>query len=278
MKVVIPSYNRAQTISTHKLLDAAGYDDYLIILHTEEQAAEYRKNPTIRPEKIHVSGQPRGISNQRRYIARKLIPFSHWYLTLDDNIRGFKGVDPLHYWKPDLPVQEKSFDRRIFEYEFGWDMFMKRVEDDQRYCKHHGIHYAGFATVPNFYFLGKKYRQVGYVISKAALIHNMGLEYDPNLEAMEDFGFTAENLRVFGKVLINNFMWPVAGHYEAGGIGTYEQRLPRKIRDCEYLMAKYPGLFRYKVKAGCHPKAELQVRFTSPSQVEAWRQGFLKAK
>ena len=36
-------------------------------------------------------------------------------------------------------------------------------------------------------------------------------------------------------------------------------------------MKKYPGLFRYKIKKGCHPKAELQVCFTNVNQVEEWR-------
>jgi hypothetical protein len=94
---------------------------------------------------------------------------------------------------------------------------------------------------------------------------------DPKIQAMDDYGFSAEHHYLYGKVLINNFLWPVAGHYEPGGIGTYEDRVGRKIQDCNYLMQKYPGFFRYKVKKDCHPKAELQVRFTNETQVQTWR-------
>jgi hypothetical protein len=134
-----------------------------------------------------------------------------------------------------------------------------------------GVEYIGFATVDNYFFNSKKYKTVGYVISKAVAIKYMGLRYDRNLEAMEDFGYCAEQIIKNNAVLINAWIKPVAGHYEKGGIGTYEQRLPRKIRDCEYLMRKYPDFFRYKIKNNCHPKAELQIRFNNPKQVIEWK-------
>jgi len=36
-------------------------------------------------------------------------------------------------------------------------------------------------------------------------------------------------------------------------------------------MKKYPNLFRYKEKKGCHPKAELQIRFNNPKQIIEWK-------
>jgi len=159
-----------------------------------------------------------------------------------------------------------------------WVLGFEKLKEDIEVSEKIGNRYIGYATNRNYYFREKKYREVGYVLSKAVVIRYSGLEYDPNLEAMEDFGFCAENLYRFGKVLINNYILPKAGHYEKGGIGTYEQRVPRKVIDCAYLMRKYPGLFRYKVKAGCHPKAELQIRFTSKKQVDKWRTNLKKER
>lgn len=255
------------------MLRAVGYAEYNVVVHTEAQAAEYRKNPHVDPGKIMVSGAAPGISNQRRWIMERWAKKGEWFATLDDNIAGFCGVRPDLYGRDELAVQAPGFDRTVFDHPLGINTVVQRWQADVKEATRRGAHYIGFATVPNFYFLGRKYRDVGYVISKAALIHNVGVPYDPQILAMDDYGYTAENLVRFGRVLINNWIIPKAGHYEPGGIGTYAQRLPRKIADCEYLMAKYPGLFRYKVKAGCHPKAELQVRFTSVAQVEAWRAG-----
>lgn len=272
MKIVIPSYNRPDAIKTHKIFDAVGFEDYYIMLHDQEQADLYKQNPSIRPEKIIITGQPKGISHQRRFIVKQFIPKNEWFITLDDNIASFKGVRPDIYENSGfIDVKAKDFDTSIFEHNVDGAEFIDRVKKEIEFCDKQDIHYGGFATVPNYYFLGKKHRYVGYVISKAAFIKNEAQDYDSKIEAMDDYGLTAHNLLTFGKVLINNWIISVAGHYEPGGIGTYEERLPSKIRDCQYLMAKYPGLFRYKVKDGCHPKAELQVRFTSTEQVQKWR-------
>jgi hypothetical protein len=271
MKIVIPSFNRAETIRTHQYLEKGGVTDYKILLHSEACKAAYLKNPTIRPETLLVTGAQFGIQHQRQWIITNYVKKDEWFLTMDDNVRGIQCVHPFFYNADKLDVQHKHFDPKIFQYEANSKQFIALCLKDIAYCEKQGIKFGGFASVPNYYFLGKKYRHVGYVISKIAIIKNSGITYDPNVMAMEDYAFTAENLLRFGKVLINNFIIPQAGHYEVGGIGTYEQRVPRKIIDCEYLMQKYPGLFRYKIKAGCHPKAELQVRFTTTKQVEEWR-------
>ena len=154
---------------------------------------------------------------------------------------------------------------------------MKVCKEMTDFADRYGIYYCGFAVVDNAYFRVKKYRYVGYVISKLALIKKTPLiDYDLKIQAMDDYGYTAENLKIFGRVLINNYIFPVANHYQIGGIGTYEERKPKKIADAKYLMNKYPGLFRYKKKVGCDPKAEIQVRFTNPKQVNLWRKNLLE--
>jgi len=276
MKIIIPSYGRADTITTHKFLEDGGVTNYNILLHTEEHKKDYCRNPTIDPSKIIVSNADRGIANQRRWIIRNFAEKEEWFMTMDDNVRGIKGVSPKHYGKMKLNVTDPGFDKTIYDHEYNSTEFIELCHRDISIAEAINVKYCGFSTVPNYYFLAKKYRSVGYVISKIAIIKNMGLDYDLNLEAMEDFGFTAENLLHFGGVLINNFIIPRAGHYEKGGIGTYEERLPRKIKDCAYLMYKYPGLFRYKEKAGCHPMAELQIRFTNTKQLDEWRRSLNK--
>jgi hypothetical protein len=135
----------------------------------------------------------------------------------------------------------------------------------------------GFGTTPNFFFRDKRYREVGYVISKAAVRKNVGTPFALDAQAMEDYAYTAETLLRYGKVLINNYIFPVAGHYEKGGIGTYAERLPKKIEASEILMKRYPMLFRHPKKKGTDPKGELAIRFTSLKQVEQWR-AFMRAK
>lgn len=270
MKIIILSKGRPDTIRTHLLFKD---HDYTLVLHNEMEREKYLKNPTIDPNKILVSNAPIGVAFQREWIQRHMLTHGEWYLSLDDNIRSFKAVPEPEYSQHTLPVQETPAEMKpLFEKECSTDRFLAICEDMRRHGEQVGAYNLGFGTTPNFFFRGKKYRYVGYVISKAVVRKNVGIPFEVQAQSMEDYAYTAENILRHGKVLINNYVFPVAGHYEPGGIGTYPERVDRKIRDSAYLMEKYPGLFRYNVKKGAHPKAELIIRFNSPKQVEAWRQ------
>lgn len=274
LKIVIPSFSRPKTCYTVQYLLKWGVRDFTVLLHDQEQKDMYLAAGIVPEENIVVSGVERGITNQRNFIVNEFVPKGEWFITLDDNIRHFKKVIAKYYNNLDeLPVEDPSITQRDFNYEIAaWEM-LEIVKQDIKKCEQIGAKYGGFASVDNYFFNAKKYKTVGYVISKAAYIFNdENAFYDPDLEAMEDFGFTAHQLEKNGKLLINGWVKPVCKHYEEGGIGTYENRVPRKIVDCEYLMKKYPNMFRYKEKKGCHPKAEIQLRFTNEQQVAQWKE------
>jgi len=258
MKIIIPSKGRSQTIKTHLLFKNK---DYYIIVHNDSEKDEYLKNKTIDPERIIVSNQPLGISYQRQWILDNLIKDNEWFITADDNIERITGLIGLK-------IQPT---RKDFSKELTTEQFIGICNEMIAISNINNISYCGFAVVDNYFFRLKKYRYAGYVISKLALIKKTGINYDSSILAMDDYGYTAENLLKYGKVLINNFVFPVAKHYQDGGIGNYQERLSKKIKDCVYLMNKYPELFRYKSKVGCDAKAELQVRFTTTNQVRQWQ-------
>ena len=272
MKIVIPTKGRALTIKSHLMLKKAGVP-FKIIVHNQEEYDKYIQNPTIQKEDLVISGQPYCVSAQRQWILENLIDEGEWFLTLDDNVVGFTGVPEELSDRETLPVEEDKELSKEYYKDLSVERFLKICDEMIKKSDQEQIYYCGFAVVDNFYFRGKKYRNVGYVISKVALIKKTKLiNYDQKVMATDDYAYTAENLKIFGKVLINNYVFPTAGHYEEGGIGNYEQRVNKKIVDCEYMMKKYPGLFRYKIKADCHPKAEVQINFTNLEQVEAWRE------
>jgi len=269
--IYIPSYNRASTIKTTKWLDESGLD-YKVLLHSEQCKYDYLKFGIVKKENIIVTGSAKGITNQRNWMAKNLSNRGEWFISLDDNISGFKRVvDKYYHSKKTLDVNSNNVTQQDYNQQISANEFMELVKKDIVIADKIKSQYIGFSTVDNYFFNSKKYKTVGYVISKAVAIKFDDIFYDPNLEAMEDFGYCAEQIIKNNCVLINAWLKPIAGHYEKGGIGTYEQRLPRKIKDCKYLMRKYPNFFRYKSKKGCHPKAELQIRFNSPKQVIEWK-------
>lgn len=269
--IYIPSFNRAGTIKTTRYLDKSNIP-YKVLLHSEMCKESYLKAGIVREENIIVTGAKFGITHQRNWIIDNLAKKGEWYISLDDNIEGFKRVvDKYYHTQKRIDVTNKEVTQQDFNHIISAQELIDLIELDIQMAEKVGVEYLGFATVDNYFFNSKKYKTVGYVISKAVAIKYASLRYDINLEAMEDFGYCAEQIIKNNAVLINAWIKPIAGHYESGGIGTYEQRLPRKIKDCEYLMRKYPNFFRYKIKNGCHPKAELQIRFNNPKQVIEWK-------
>lgn len=270
MPIYVPSYKREKTIATTRWLDRSGIP-YQVLLHDGEAADAYVEAGNVKAKNIIVTDQPRGVTNQRNWMVDNLARPNQWYISLDDNIHYMNRVVDDYYNMRKLNVDDPKITQDDFEYPMTAKEFLEKLEQDILIAEKIKAEYVGFATVNNYYFNSKKYKPVGYVISKAVAIKYAGLRYDKNLEAMEDFGYCAEQLVKNNCVLINSWIKPIANHYEPGGIGTYEERVPRKIVDCAYLMKKYPGLFRYKVKKGCHPKAELQFRFHSIEQIINWK-------
>lgn len=269
LQIVIPSYGRSDTIATHLLLE--GYD-YQIVLHNEEERSAYLKNPTIKPETLVVSGQPKGVSGQRQWIQDNLLTKGEWHLTLDDNVKYFTAVPDPYQNKPYLPTKQDNETpwRKIFGTKITTEQFMNICQEMIELGEQIGAYNIGFATTPNHYFRQRKFHNVGYIISKVALRKHVGIEFDPLVRAMDDYAYTAECLLKHGKVLRNDYVFPQGGHYQKGGIGRYEERLERKQFDCVYLMWKYPGLFRYNPKKGSD-KSELAIRLIDEGQVERWQ-------
>lgn len=268
--IYIPSYGRHDTIKTPLYLSKKNVP-YKVLLHTNECKEKYLKGGRVDPRSIIVTGAKRGVTNQRNWLVDNLAKLGEWYITLDDNIGGFKRVvDKYYSSKKKLDVNSNYITQADYNQKVEADEMVELFKKDILVAEKIHAEYTGFATVDNYFFNSKKYKPVGYVISKASAIKHQGLRYDEKILAMDDYGFTAQQLVRNHCVLINSWVKPIAGHYEKGGIGTYEERVPKKRKDAAYLIKKYPGLFRYKKKSGCDALSELQIRFHSVKQVERW--------
>ena len=252
--IYIPSYNRAKTITTTKWLDEDSIP-YKVLLHSEKCKQEYLKAGIVKEDNIIVTNAEKGITNQRNWIVDNLAVKGKWYISFDDNIRTFKRVVDKYYFNcKKIDVESKDITQKTFSKEIRAKEYIELLLEDIKIAEIIKAEYIGYATVDNYFFNSKKYKNVGYVISKAVAIKYNGIKYDKKVEAMEDFCYCAEQLIKNNCVLINAWIKPKAGHYEKGGIGTYDDRVERKIIDCDYLMKKYPNFFRYKTKKGCNPK------------------------
>jgi len=271
VKITIPSFGRAGNIRTHKMCTK---DFVHIVVHTQEEAKFYRKNPSLNMPNIsiHVSNAPVGVCNQRNWILDHLAIDDEWILMADDNIDSLTGVDEQHYHleQIDRELKPKAL-AGIFKRPMSWERFMEKSIDDIVVAEAMGFYLIGYATNQNPFFRTKKYRTAGYVTTKLAWVKKSQFRFEKGFLCHDDFQFSCENVLRFGGVLINNFVFPLGPHYEIGGIGPNHARIPHKIKEDKWLIESYPGLLRYRKKPGVPLEAEVNFRLHSPQQIKKWR-------
>lgn len=278
MRIFIPTKGRSQQIGAHKYFAGA---DYTIVVHNAAERDAYLQNPTIDPARLVVSDTAPdtfGLTRQREWICQNLVQPGEWFIFSDDNVTDFVAVPEPWYCQPTLDVQNGREEwKALFDTPCPLARFFCIAQEMIDVATSKGAHWCGFATVPNFFFLGKKYRFSGYVIGKVTVSHNIGVPFDHTI-SMEDFNNTAEHLLRYGAVVINNFARPVASHYNTGGMGTYQERIPIRKQDVSRLMRKFPGLFRIHDRPGFVQGTDLAIRLTTPTQIATWRRSMLQRR
>jgi len=274
LRVYIPTKNRADIISTHRVLD--GFD-WQVVVHDEQQRAAYLGGG-IPEDRIVVSNTPGdvfGLTRQREFVCRQLVKPGEWFLFADDNVKEFVAVDDAHWRYGELPVQDGRDWNPVFKASCDNERLQSRLEECIEVAEKTGACVVGFATTDNYFFLGKKYRQVGYVIGKVMLWKNdPSFSFDHTI-TMEDFRNTAQHLLQFGCVLVCNYIIPRANHYQHGGMGSYDERLSWRLQDVKMLLKQYPGLFRVHDRKGFAYGSDLSIKLSNLKQVSAWRRSLL---
>lgn len=265
MEIYIPSYNRPDIISTHKLL---GDLPYKIVVDDEIQKGYYLMNKTILPENIIVmGGKKHGIVSVRSFVG-SLAKNGEWYVMLDD-------IATRITWNPSredfLDTKNNKRLKKDFENNCSPKDLLSVFEEMIKFAEGENIYLCGFSTTPNFFFRGKHYSFVSNVKGVAEIIRKTDIDWDENCYTMEEYDFTAKHLKAHGKVLVNNFVHFHKVHYQKGGIGTYEERLPLKIKHSKYIMEKYPGLFYQPNKKTAYKEGELMIKLHTLKGIENWR-------
>lgn len=269
--IAIPSHNRAETHTTAGLLDVAGVD-YTLVVSTDEEADAYMKAGRVGRGRMVVASGATSLVQKRNFILACLGVPGEWLVMMDDNITGWTGIPDPYASNPELPQTPDT--TRLFKQPLSTFRMIEVVIESLKEADKRRAAHVGFASNENGFFRTVKYRDVGFVIGKmTATKAGSGVRYDSTVRDLEDVDMTAEQLLTNGRVLINNYLYPVKPHFAPGGIGLIDSRAANRIKDCAYLMAKFPGLLRYHDKPGYAPYSNVQVRFHSLEQVAKWRHG-----
>ena len=279
MRAFVCSKDRAATISTYQVLQALGVD-VAVVVHNQEQFADYLAAGRVPHTALRISNTPAdayGLTRQREYVCRRLADPGEWFIFADDNIHGItvhpaaatnlNGLGIGVFGPRDAQAQARA-DLATPATPASWQAVTSYLVDVATGC---GAHLVGFATNDNPAFRNQHLRTIGYVSGKLMLWHNdPAFDWDHTI-TMEDYRNSAEHLLNYGAVLVDNWTRPVAGHYEPGGMGTYDERIPYRQRDVQRLLQMYPGFFRVKDRKGFVPGTDLALVPTSHKQLAKLR-------
>lgn len=277
--VMIASQAHIPRMHAHKLLMDADYPNWMFVVDTEEQhdrarsvgIPEMRIMVTFRPQDIPPQD---GIAWTRQWIEQNAVPKNSWYVTLDDNIRGWTKV-PSPWYELDAVNLDYPYDGRVLTSAEWREIFARPVPvwvmaevwnqmiDE---CEKRGTLAGGFAIETNHFYRTRKWQTLGYVRAQNAVWKNTGLPFyywEGNM--FEDFTRSVDVVARTGSVLINRFVKPIKTFFEPGGIGTFEERRPNLVEVCRTLMDMYPGLLRH------NKGQDYSLSFESAKRVEEWR-------
>ena len=272
MKLIIPSYNRAENLTTPFLEVFKDFDIYLL-LHSEEQKKDYLHfnnydNVTVIVTNIDTKAGG-GLPKQRKYAVDNILVDGEWCLFADDNVKSVYGVEDF-IWHNEIILDKNKDDWE----NYSSKQFNNRVRQISEHADSVGAYHVGFLPAHNYFFANKKYREYGFCMGKMTMwkkdVNFIWNNYYTN--SIEDFNHTAMHLVNYGKVLVVDFIYPIASHYSAGGIGNKKNRKQERIDSIKTIMKMYPDLFRKKKRPDNYP--DISLKIMSQQKFIIWRKTY----
>ncbi len=255
MKIFVFAYNRYKTMTSSRLLSKEGIP-HIVLCHDAEAAAQFEKNGTIgETGSVVVTNRERGLTRQRN-AALGMMEEGEWAVFMNDDLQRLE-IRPQ--WFEAATQIDKADKRRPVPLSFTNFMHFAWKLVEAADAKTNLI---AFASNENLMYLEKRQRWYGLADGRLWLLRKTKLRFDETVGTIEDHDWTAQNIETFGKVQVENWIIPHFQRWTEGGYGTIDERAKELRADCEYLMAKHPGLFAYKEKKGFPPHTQLRFKDT----------------
>jgi hypothetical protein len=250
MRIFVFTYDRYDSISTSAMLEAEGLD-HTVLCHTEEAFNGFVKGGLVRPDSIVVTGQPKGLANNRNF-ALDMMEDGEWAVFLVDDLKGVTELrnydtapDPL----PMTNANQRSYAER-FKHPITMKGFLHRADQLRLKCERYGAHLGGWGGIDNPMYRKSHWGFNILADGRAWIVKKGDLRFDTNVQMIDDLCWTALNIKHYGVVVVDRWVLPDCKRYTSGAYGSIEDRLPQKLKEAEYLVATYPDLIAFKAKAG----------------------------
>jgi hypothetical protein len=266
VKVFVFGYDRYDSMTTSNMLERAGVQ-HRVLIHTEEARERFIAGGQVVPERLVVTGQPKGLANNRNAALDMMEP-GEWAVFLVDDLKGVTEVADYDQRREGcntrlgISIENQKRFAPIMDRPVSLAQFIMRAGELTEVCDRFGAHLGGFCGIANPIFRDKKWRFNVLADGRAWVVRKGALRFDPGAQMIDDLCWTAQNIQAYGVVVVNQWVLPDCKRYTAGAFGSIEQRTPQKIAEAAHLVRTYPGLITYKDKAGWAPKSHVVLRRT----------------
>ncbi len=270
MRVFIFTYDRYDTISTPALFEGTGID-YTVLCHTDEAREKFIQGGRVKPDRLIASHAPKGLCNNRN-AALEMMAEGEWALFLVDDMLSVTELDTYDEETGDkIPVDTTNtthFSRK-FRKQASMHEFMSRADEVRRMCLMLGASLGGFAAYNNPLFRANKWVFNILADGRALVVKKTDLRWDTNVQTIDDYCFTAQNLQRFGTVVVNKWVEPKCSRYTKGGYGSMESRMELRRKDVKHLLTTYPNQIKVATKKGWPEGTHIRVgRFNNIKAVK----------
>ena len=262
-KIFVFGYDRYETMSTSQLLEQEAIP-HTVLCHSEESKQKFIDGGTARAERLHATGQPKGLANNRN-AALEMMEGGEWAMFLVDDLKNVTAVaDYATRTDGRLGItmaNQKSIAPTTRQPITMMD-FLDIAHETISVCDAMGSHLGGFCGISNPLFRDAKWRFNVLADGRAWVVKKSNLRFDLGAQLIDDLCWTAQNIAHHGVVVVNQWVLPDCKRYTAGAFGSIQERLPQKAREAAYLVDRYPGLVRMAKKTGWPDGTHVQLKRT----------------
>ena len=255
MKIIIFTYDRYDSITTSEYFKE---HEHIVLCHSEKMKSKYLEHGRIYGKLISTE-EPKGLANNRNY-AVSLMKEGEWAMFISDDLENVYKYKHLETAKYDV-IPEEIDPNKSFNDTISAEQLIEISKQEIKYWESKNIYLSGYASNENGFFLKKKKRDWSLVDGRCILVKKSNLKFDKNTQLVDDYSFTALNMKHFGKVNINQWVIPKCRRYTKGAYGSIEQRMDQKLRECKYLVETYPDLIRYADKTNHVKGSHIKFRY-----------------
>jgi hypothetical protein len=250
MKIFVFAYDRYETMTTSKMLEAEQIE-HTVLCHTQEAANLFTANGTTTTQRLHITNKPKGLAYQRNS-ALDLMSEGEWALFLVDDLKAvteLRNHDRVLDATIPITQDNQSHYAERFKHQITMQQFIQRAEQLAELCDKHKAYLGGFAQIDNALFRKKHWSINVWADGRALVVKKSHTLFDENVQAIDDLCFTALNIKTFGIVIVNQWVLPDCKRYGAGGYGSIKDRTEQKKQEIAYMVKTFPELIAIKDKA-----------------------------